>query len=495
MSVNSVNWGPKGGINTKSYVLAMAQDNITKFPQILPGHALGGVSQNLIDALLVARVYYENGENVTRFEVSRAAEETHREYTLGYPAGILSTPALDMATYKPGCAKDFFALYTCAEAQFEHFVVFTNARLNPPVETGEFTQIDEQTSIDQQSAMFIERRLMKFRLFGSRLYSASAATAQVLALTIQDPVCKSCSGGLFDNGIVFLSDSTPAAPNALITEDRFGTYATPVVAATSTYFATAAVEVGDVVILGLSDDSDPATGAAGAVRLSLDGGVTWFSPLSATAPAVPIYGLAVFDNAYYAVGGGGEIWKSEDVVNWEQITHTATTAALTAISVDEDNQRAYISGLASTLLVIENNAVIDLSASLAAAGLAPGTALYAVAVFDDDFVAVGGAGGVYYETQDGFTNISAVSLAGLLTDVRVILGSKYRQVVGMGTSIVMRDLLSRMNYSAVALRFNQTVTGAIRAGAMGYGPHGDNLFILGDVTGDVYVLAPAVNVF
>lgn len=496
MSVNSVNWGPKGGINTKSYVLAMAYEDATKYPQLLPGHALGGVSQNLIDALLVARVYYENGQNVTRFEVSRAAEETHREYTLGYPEGVMSTPAMDLARYKQGSARDFFAIYTCGEAQYEHFLVFTNGRLNPPVETGEITQISEQTSVGEQSTMFIERRLMKFRLFGSMIYSDATSTNVIGAVTIQEPTCSTSDGGLFDVGTVFVGDGTGAvAAVAKGTTDRFGSFSSDVNVGASLWHVADAVEIGDIIVAGLADDLDPDTGIAGGIQVSIDGGATFFAPLSTTAPAVPIYGVASFDNAYYAVGGGGEIWKSEDGVNWVQVPHNITTETLTGIAVDEENQRAYVSATNSVALAIEGTTVIDLSPSLAASGLAAATTLFSVAVYDADFVAFGGAAGVYYESQDGGVTWNAVSLAASTDDVKVLLGSRYRQVAGAGASIIVRDILTKMNFSRVVLRYGQTVAGNIVSGEMGFGPHGDNIFLLGDDTGDLYILKPAIDVF
>jgi hypothetical protein len=478
------NWGPVSGLNSKSYLLSIAQEDPTLVAQDLPNHTLGGVSQNLIDALFIPRTELVQGVIRTRYIVSRSAEETHREYTLGFPMGLLYSPALEIARYKSFCERDFFATYLCPDdTQYEHFVVYTNARLSPPVETEDFITVDDTNAIGEQSTMLLEQRLLKWALFGREIASAQVDTGASVSIGNVD--CGGCEGKLYENMLVGGGDGLAAPELTQSTNAGSSFTSVTITGATIAYYVTDSWQKGDVIILALADDPDPATATVGEIAVSLDNGVTWAINASAT-------------NAYFAVdeyngevlvaGADGELWVSADYVNFTQITTPTAFATkhFTDIAVDEVNKIAYLSATGGGAVALEDDTAGDMSTAVGAGA----TDLLTVAVLAPGQIVFAGATGFYTESVDGGSTFTAGSVAGLATDIVRVRGSRYRVVAGSGTAVYERSLLTNMVFAAMPLRFGQTIGAAVADIEVAPGENGDNFFAVVDVAGDVYLFRP-----
>lgn len=476
-------WGPPSGLNSKSYVLAMAQENPTQPLEELPNHTLGGVSPNLIDALFIPKVVIENGRTKTRYIVSRAAEETHREYTLGFPQGMLFSPALDIARNKPECARDYFSVYKCpSDPQYGHFVVYTNGRLSPPQETEDFITIDDTNAIGEQSTLLLEERLLKFAIFGAEAYASAFTGAS--ALFIGRPDCGTCEGSLYDN--VFIGGGTGIALEAEMSVDKLSTFsAVTVTGATATYNITDGIWVGDTIVLALSDDPDPAgTPTAGQIAVSLNGGTTW-SIISGATNAY--FAVEYADNVVYVGGADGELWQSSDFVNFTQITNNVhTTEVITDLAYDADNSVVYIAATDGAAAILDSGVISDISTAVGAGA----SDLLAVAVLAEGHIMFGGAAGLVKESIDNADTFATVSVAGTASAIAAIKGTAHRVLVAAGSNVYERSPLTGMLFSAVPLRFGATYGGAIVALDMAPTSNGDNFFVAIDATGDVYVYRP-----
>lgn len=476
-------WGPPNGLNSKSYVLAMAQENPASPLEELPNHTLGGVSPNLIDALFIPRTEMVNGRIKTRYIVSRAAEETHREYTLGFPQGMLYSPALDIARNKPECARDFFSVYKCpSDPQYGHFVVYTNGRLSPPQETEDFITVDDTNAIGEQSTLLLEERLLKFAIFGAEAY-ASAFTGAA-SIFIGRPDCGDCEGSLYDN--IFIGGGTGAALEAMKSVNKLGTFsAVTVTGATATYYITDGVWVGDTIVLALADDDDPTgTPTAGQIAVSLDAGTNW-SVISGVTEA--LYAVEYADGAVYVGGDAGTLYMSEDFVNFTEITNSVhTTEVITDLAYDASTGVVYIAATDGAAAILDSGVISDISTAVGAAA----SDLLSVAVLGAGHVMFGGAAGLAKESVDGGDTFTTVSVGSTSSAIVAIKGTAHRVLVAAGSNVYERSPLTGMLFSAVPLRFNAAYGGAIVALDMAPTSNGDNFFVAIDATGDVYVYRP-----
>ena len=110
MPISAPWWGPKKGIDSKDYNPFMEGTlGKTDEPQPLLGHSLTSPNQNLTDALTNTYVELRNGRIVPVTVTTRAAVETSRTYTLGFPSGALWSAAMQFAE-RGGCTKDFYLI-------------------------------------------------------------------------------------------------------------------------------------------------------------------------------------------------------------------------------------------------------------------------------------------------------------------------------------------------------------------------------------------------
>lgn len=470
-------WGPEKGIDSKDYLFMLGAKVCTDYPLPLECHTLGSPTQDLTDPLTIPCTRLENGRIKTEYLIKRAAEETSRSYTLGFPSALW-TPALDLARRPGGCRRDFFALYLCPESpEYGHFYVLPDAVLDPPIEANDFITVDDTTIIQETTTLRTTSREIKFRLFP--ILTNTIAT-ELYAVDVAGVECLDCADGPNDYGVLGGGDGV--AVYGANTDDRFAT-ATPFVfpvAVPVAYYLTDIINEGSVIVATFADDPDPTAGAAGVVAMSSDGGATWIVP---AALVNAYYGVAAYNGYFVVVGAGGELWRTRNGLTWEQSAQTITVATLTGISVDKYANLAYVSGLGGVALVLDDDQVTDLTAAVNAAG----ADLFAVHVLGKNHVAFGGEAGFYTEAVDitAANAFTQYTVGGTVDDIRAIKGTCYRTFVGAGTVIYERSLFTDMLYKAQPLEYGAILTGDIRDIDMG---DDENMFVAVTDDGEVVVI-------
>ena len=455
-------WGPPNGIHSKDYVLSMAKPNPLSKPYLLESHMLTDVNQNLTDPLMFNRTYVVNGRVVTKAIVGRAAEETSRDYTLGFPNGVLDTPAMWQAR-SGGCETDFFQVYLCpTENCYQHFYVYPEARLDPPVEVENPVTVDDLVELRETSTLHTNTRLLYLYINGviQTTLDLGAGTGTLEAIWAAKENCPGC-GDCVNTVYVGGNDGAPAAETSYlaVSTDRGATFS-EIDLDTLTGGTTASLIVmtihsdGQYIWVGLSDTNDPATAASGIVAYSTDNGVTWASPV---APTAPIFASFQLEDKYYVAGDGGEIWGTEDGVNWTQVTHTATTETFLDASVDEEEGLAYLVGTNGAAVVFDGNAVIDISGALAGV---PGD-LYAVHVLERNRIQIAGETGYIAETYDGADTWTEIAITGSTDTVYDLAGDAYRALAAQSGTLYRRDIVSDLLYDDVEYRYSPTITGEL----------------------------------
>lgn len=463
MSKENSFWRPPNGINSKDYLMAMENPNPLKPPYPLLAHTLGSVSQNLTDALMFNTVELINGKIKTKSRISRPAEETSRDYTLGFPYGALNTPALNLARHG-GCETDFYIQYLCPiNVCYEHFYVFVDAQMDEPVEAEDLVTVDDAVQIYETTTMHVVERDLYLHLDGYIVntldLSTGAGTLQAIHAAAE--CCPDC-GGCVNRILVGGNDGAAASETSYlaISTDRGATF-TEIDLDTLTGGDTASMIVtsinSDCDYLWVAFTDDLTTPTAGGVAYSTDGGATWTVPAAVTNGMFATFKL---NDVYYVAGADGEIWKAEDGVNWEQVTNNVTTETLLAAAVDEEESTAYIVGENGAAVAYDGSAVVDISAPLAALAVPPGD-LYAVHVLERNRIQVSGASGFIAESSDGAVSWTAITVAGTTDTVFALQGTGHRAIAAAGGVLYKRDILSNLKYAVISYQYSPTLTGDV----------------------------------
>lgn len=473
-------WGPKNGIDSRDYVLLMAAETPLRYPFKLLAHTLTSPSQELSDTLTIPFTEIKNGKIRLVQRVKRAAEETGRSYTLGFPSALL-TPALEVAM-RGGCAtRDFFMLYLCPEdEQYAHFIAFPESVMDQPVEANDLITVEDTAIIQQTTTLRTSGREINFHL--DLLVAHTVAANAVHALAVQLAECAGCDE-LPNRNLVYGGGSGTASLGGK-TLNQFNSVAAFTFPAGigATMIMTDVIFVGNAVLASFADKADyTATPATGAVAFSPDGGTTWVVPNNVTDA---LYAVAYFNGAYYAFGDSGAMWRSENGVKWTDVSVASITSTIGAAAVDEDAGRLYLVGKSGLVLqMTTGDRVVDLTTAV-------GTTkdLYSVGVFRENWVAVGGADGVFVESVNvGSAPWVAGSVGGSTAKVSGIAGTAYRQIVGAGASVYERSLLTSLEFGPMPVFSGQTITGNVTDVVMG----GDaNFFAVAYDSGEIAVLKP-----
>lgn len=482
-------WGPAAGVDSKDYLLMMEGDGgPTSRPQSLLGHALTSPNQNLTDALNLTDVILKNGRIQTISRPKRAAQETSRTYTIGFPSALM-TPLMARVLQNP-CPRTIYMKYLCPEdTQFSHAHVFPEATINPPIEAEDLvTTGDETNFITHTSEMQVAQKFTLWKLGYNKIFTEDAD------ISLWDVVFTSdeCAGCEFTPGqsMAAVGGLAGAADEEVgyVTGDRFATTTAMTLGIATGSAAVSIFADGDLVLVGFADTVDPATAVSGGLKISVDGGLN-FAAVSGIS--VPIYAVVRLNQAIVAVGGvgagpGAAFVSTDDGATWTEVDSTALPAsdALLDAAVDAENSRIYIVGEAGTLLtgVFTGSSLqlTDLESNLPGS---PG-ALYAVAVFAKGHLAVGGAAGYYAESKNSGVDWSEPDVPGTAL-IRTIAGNEHRQVVGAGAVLYERSAaLSNGLYQAVTIESGVTITGDYTKVRMGL--DGDmNLFVAVTDDGEV----------
>jgi len=484
-------WGPRKGIDSKDYVLYMeGRDGPTSEPQRLLAHSLTSPNQNLTDALTNTTVKLQNGRVVPYTYVKRAAVETSRTYTVGFPSGALWTPAMEFAL-RAGCTKDFYLVFLCPEdRQYRHWVALPDATLNPPIEAEDIITTGEDTNmVTMTSELQTPQQVRGFELGTEIVYDVGGTVkSNAIAFLTQD-----CAGCDYQPGLAVITvggDGT-AIPSVIISEDRFATVSTSTVG-TAADRAKAIYSNGDTLVLAVYTGATFAAATVGEVQVSQDRGSTW---TEITGLVDVIAGIAGNESTVFAFGknadGDAVLHMSTNAgASWTASTSTVlpTGSALMGGAWDNEQGRLYLVGEGGTLLVGRivgsNLTLTDISANL------PGTPgdLLAVAVLGENNILVGGAAGYAAESRDGGVTWETVIVSGT-TAITAIAGNKHRAMVGAGSNLYERTVMTKNAFKKVTLELGQTLSGTITSLVMG--PEGNfNLFAGTTDAGEQFLSKP-----
>jgi len=462
-------WGPSEGIDTHDYILELEGDTPASPPKKLPGHSLDNANIDQSDALTITRVKLVGGQFKTVVITKRAPEERGRQYTIGLPNGALDSPVL-AAALRPGCRKEVYAKYLCpADKQFNHADILKSALFDPPQPAGAIIAIADINPVDYTSVIRISEQVRQFELGWTNVFTETIVPdMEYHAIGFLSADCAGCEEVPGQTFVMAGGDGV-AIPSLRKTTDRFGSVPTTLVdAGTIAQFGEVLFTEGNLIIVGYADKGrlTAGTGLAGGLKVSRDGGLSW-AAASGVAITVPIYGIARLGEAIIAVGGTGAgvpvVFASfSDGKSWVSVTNALLTgtAALLSISADSEGEVAYMAGETGKLISVKVSGtsiqMSDLSANL------PGTpaTLNRVHVFSKGFIAVGGAAGYYAESYNGGVSFVEVGVAGS-TPIGAIAGDRYRAVVGAGSNLFIRDVLTDMEFQQVVLEGGAVITGNV----------------------------------
>lgn len=469
---NPHRWGPALR-NNGSYHMMMAGATPSEEPTSLLEHSLDSPSQDLTEPVtqVIQRIVRGRIQNVTK--TVEGARETGITYTMGFPSALW-TPALELAR-QGGCNRDFFLNYLCPDnEQHRHVIVLPDSTLDPPIESTALVTVtgDAGETISETTTL---RTSERWRMYEFRTTELSVlqqgeplADVPLHAVDFVLPDCVGCSDNIWTE-LVTGGFNDAAAPNVLVTGDRFANFESTTSPAPIGSYITSIRAYGDILIAGFADNPDVSAATTGGTLVSGDRGQSFVIDDNVNGITEPIHGVARFGGLYIAVGGAASgaavVYISADGVTWESVVSSALPAsdALTAVTVDEDNGQIWMVGESGSLLVAtfsgDSLLVSDLSGNL------PGspTTLHDVAVIGQGMITVVGAtasGGYYAESYDGgatFLQPSAPIGSALVS----VSGNKYRTLVTNGTKIYERSLLTGASFKEIGMEAGGTIDGTI----------------------------------
>lgn len=445
-------WGP--AISTKDQSLYMQGDRIIDEPVFLENTGVSDMAKNEIDPVFHGETRRVGGRNRTFEKTLRAAEVTRYTVNVMFN-GDLWTPLKEYAQ-RGGCETTLYIIPNCAQREYKRASVLREVVLREPIETTATIDVgtDASAITEQSEADFVER----FWLWNLKHEIVRTFSDYGYAMTIREEDCVDCAKSPFQSFVVLTSDGT--AFDTQITDDRFGTVTTRTAlgAAAPAGSVPTSVFAKDEVIIATFRN---AAGATGGTVISNNRGLTATVDSDITAA---VHQAGEFDGQYLAVGGatGGQamVWLSNDGIAWTSVTNGLLPADknLRAFDVDYSNDTIYAVG-EEGLVIKASRASAN---SLIMAALTPPNIttedLFAVRVFGPDHVAIAGEGGYYAETLDGGATWVQPAVT-TTSDLEVLTGDAYRSAYAGGTTISLRDVLTKNRYANGALESGMTIAG------------------------------------
>lgn len=485
MAFNPNKWGPT--LTQKDFELFMAGETPAD-PQIsLLEHALTSPSQELSDPVTAPVQKKVRGRIVTVNKTVRPAEQTALTYTLLFPSSFW-TPALQKARQGGLCYTDFFAKYLCPESpEYEIAYYWPDSLLDPPSEVTDFTtnttdteQINEQTTL---------HTVQRETLWALRMDRQADQTNPLQTIAFNQEDCVGCTADIWTS---LIAAGTPTAEDdaeAQLTDDRFATVTAVAMGIPADSIATKVFSKGAVRLVSFSDAA-VASGTIGGVAASFDEGLTWVLDSNITAP---MYGVAKFNDVYIAVGGTGTgaalVYQSSNGIDWTAVVSSALPASNAAyrLAVDEDGAAFYVGCEGGKLLkgTLSGGSILlaDISTNLPTiSGL-----LSAVAVLEKDHVVVGSTTGYIAESFDGGATFNKLAFASS-SAVTGLAGDRFRLLVGAGTKVYERSILTNMELKPFVPQLSVSITGDITDLAMA--PGDNNYFAAVTDDGEIIFFKP-----
>jgi hypothetical protein len=481
-------WGPDGGFDSNDYSLKMI-DNTDGTVQDLVGHSLTSPNTNIRDALTIAYIERKNGRQVIVTKTKRPAEVTNYTYTVGYPKRALWTPLMHKARQTGGCEVDLARVYECPpDRQYNHWYAMNAVALGPVTDaTDPITNTEERTIQEKQSEITVTEEVIGWALRTSTVHTVASKKINASAFYVDE--CAGCNSDVGLAGIIVGGDGT-AVPTVQVTANRYASITAKSMGALTDVGKDVAT-IGNTVITALYTGATFAAATAGKLFVSNDRLAT--SAVAVTGFIDVISRLVVVGNTVFAVG---KDLAGEAVVHvslnrgssWTAVTSTALPAvALLDAAWDKAARKLYVVGEDGKVLVGEMSGSTMLFTDISANVNEASTDFAAVVVLDYNHIFIGGSGGKAKESRDGGATWSTVVVAGT-TAITAADGDKNRLVVGAGTNVYLRDVLTSNNFSAITMEFGQTLAGIVASVRMA--PENFNLFTITTANGEVAIMKP-----
>lgn len=481
MAFNPNKWGP--ATTQKDFEFLMEGETCVSPLTSLLEHALTSPSQELSDPVTAPVQSKVRGRIVTVNRVVRGAEQTGLTYTMLFPSSFW-TPALNRARQGGLCYTDFYARYLCPELpEYEIAYIYPESLLDQPSEVNDFITNTTDTEVlsEQTTLRTTERKILW--AIGVSAVADQVNPLNAVAFNLED--CVGCTSDVWVSLIAGGAPTALASPFAQLTENRFTNVSAVATGIPVDSIITGVYSSGDVRLYSFSD-GPIATGTVGGVAASFDGGLTWALDTNITAP---MYAVGKFNDVYIAVGGTGAgiglVYSSTNGLEWTAVTSTALsgTTALYRMAVDTVGNAFYFGGEGGKLykgtLVGGTIDIDDISANLPTVS----SLISAIAVLAPGHVAVGAAAGYVAESFDAGAdfNLTPFTSASAVTGID---GTCYRTVIGAGTKVYERSILTSQAFKVLASTFTGDVTDVTMA------PGDFNYFVVTTDDGEVLFLKP-----
>lgn len=455
-------WGPAS--TSKDYEFFMQGDTVVSSPVSLLNHAITSPSQELSDPVTITTVKKVRGKLRQVQQIVRQAQQISLSYTVQFPSALY-TPALDLARKGTGCETDFYAVRLCpGNEQFNHAYIYPDSTLAPPSEINDFITTEDDTIVQEQTTLTTTERLILWAQHVSEVFT-TATSQDFFAAAFYERECEDCDDTLGSYVEMVVGGGTGAANALLDTEDRFTASALFSTGAPASVYFRDIWTKGNIIFAGFSDATSVGSGTAGGTIISTDDGSNFSLDTNITAS---VYGARKYLNLYLAAGGNGGAAPyfayATDGKTYTPVSSTLLSATfpISSIAVDEEDGVFYMTTLQPKLIKGEYSGgsivLTDLTSTL------PATLqqLYRVTVLGRKHIIVGGANGYLAESLDGGDSWDKPAISGTGT-IAGIAGNRHRTVIGVGSTLYERSVLTNFDFKPMTLQTGTTVSGNITA--------------------------------
>ena len=367
--------------------------------------------------------------------------------TVGFPQGLwLRTALSPYVRIGNQCPINVYLVPTCADdcsawAFWFEDVVFGPLQMGNPIE------VDNEGTVVEATApfTFTEPRII-FGLRG-RIVRTNANPLHTVSFCDRDCVnCQeSCTVGVFGG----------AAADTGLTDDMFATDTAYDVTAVTTILPAAIFTDEEClggngsVVYTYADTIDPATATTGGIAYTLEGEGGALIDVGLT---VAFFAVFAAGGRYIAAGSGGAVYESTDLLNWTQLAAAVTTTDFYSGVYDPYTGDIWLVGVdggADAAYKLEGGSLIDVTTVVN--GGSAGTGFRSIGLLGNGHVAVGSLDGRLLEsvstpTEAAFTQVYLNAGGNPIT---VIVGDRSRQIIGVGTQLLERSVLTNRDFTAV----------------------------------------------
>lgn len=468
-------WGPT--ITSEDLLFKMQGQLFTDQLVDLLGHSMGAPDVSTIDALEVNRINLKRGKPTKEVEYVAAEQVIGQTFSIGIPPAAVYSDLKYLAERAEGVRYDLFTIYNCdSNTDYHFFTLYPQALFNAPRQTSAVLTVadDREAWQWETSALIGQSPLTNFRVAAYLQQTSASNPLHAIAFNFGD--CYESPVGLtgthvrgYYAGEELGGEGSAANPSLAATGDRFATGTQ--VNTTTGIQVTSLYSEGSFCLAGYVDSL--ATPASGGIYVTTDGGTSFSALTFPGAATPPILAITKGGGKYLAVGGDRNVWQSTDGYEWTQIAVADSIVAATCdfndVAYDEATLTFYLVGADGTdgeVVTLRDNALNNISTDVA--GLT-GVKLFAVASLYPGHIALAGEGGYYKESPhlDQGSSFGQVSVGGTTDDILAIGGHRWRTLVGAGTTVYIRDLLSNMRFVSLTVKGGVTITGNITDIAVG----------------------------